>query len=430
MVFPSRAAERSKVITLELLDEIFRNCSPRNFQVRLWDNTLWNSGMTSSPEFTIVLKKPGSLRQMFLPPTQLNLGEAYIYDDFDIEGNIKAVFAIAEQIATKITHPAEQMLIGAKMLTLPRESRKKIQKAVRGHGDLHSATRDREAIAYHYNRPNEFYQLFLDSRMVYSCGYFHNSTDSLEMAQEQKLDYICRKLRLQPGEHLLDIGCGWGGLLMYAAERYHVRATGVTLSENQAVYAREVIKQKGLEANCTVLLQDYRDIQAPKEKFDKIVSVGMFEHVGSDMLQNYFETVKNLLKPGGVFLNHGIARNYATPPIQDNDFISYYVFPDGELLTLSETIKAAEASGFEARDVENLREHYALTLSRWVAALEANADSARTITDDFTYRIWRLYMAASMYSFQIGDNNLFQILLVNSPHGACNLPLRRSDWYL
>jgi len=296
------------------------------------------------------------------------------------------------------------------------------------HGRRHSTTRDRRAVTYHYDVPGEFYALWLDERMVYSCAYFATPDEDLDAAQERKLDYICRKLRLRRGEKVLDIGCGWGGLIIHAACRYGVEALGITLSEPQAELANERIRRAGLEGRCRVEVRDYREIEE-WGVYDKLVSVGMFEHVGEARLPDYFSRAYRLLRPGGAFLNHGISRNPAAPVRREPTFISRHVFPDGELVPIGATLSASEGSGFEVRDVESLREHYALTLGHWVRRLENNAGEARRIVDETTYRVWRLYMSGSAHGFRTGRINVYQTLLARPDRGESGLPLTRSDWY-
>jgi cyclopropane-fatty-acyl-phospholipid synthase len=263
--------------------------------------------------------------------------------------------------------------------------------------------------------------------MVYSCGYFRSPDDSLDLAQEQKLDLICRKLRLKSGERLLDIGCGWGALIIHAARHYGVQALGITLSQAQAQLAAERIRQAGLQDRCRAEVRDYRDV-TQEDAFDKIVSVGMFEHVGERMLPEYFARAFRLLRPGGVFLNHGIAESPFKPRRGDS-FVNRYVFPDGELLPLHVTLRAAEQAGWEVRDVESLRQHYALTLDHWVRRLEANADDARRIVGDIHYRIWRLYMTGGAHRFRANWMSVFQTLLSKPDRGLSAVPLTREDWY-
>lgn len=426
MATATRTREHAVQTTFDIIEAIFGGYQPRDFAVRLWDGTEWPSEPGQPTRFTLVLRHPGALRAMFLPPSQIRLAEAYIYDDFDIEGDIEAIFSVADFLQRKDWGRAEMVALAGRLLSLPR--RDHVHAAAHLHGSVHSRLRDRQAISFHYDRSNDFYSLFLDQRMVYSCAYFQTPDDDLDTAQAHKLDYLCRKLRLQPGERLLDIGCGWGGLVIYAAQHYGVRAQGITLSEKQAQLANERIRAAGLADRCAVEVRDYREMDTPGA-FDKLVSVGMFEHVGAALLPEYFRQAYRLLKPGGVFMNHGIALSADNPPIKGDSFIARYVFPDGELVPINTTLHAAEGAHFEVRDVESLREHYALTLHHWVRNLEANADAARHLTDDITYRIWRLYMSGCIYGFMTRQVNLYQTLLVKSGKGLSGLPLTRADWY-
>jgi cyclopropane-fatty-acyl-phospholipid synthase len=307
-------------------------------------------------------------------------------------------------------------------------------------GPRHTPVRDAAAIQFHYDVGNSFYKLWLDRRMVYSCAYFRTAEDTLDTAQEQKLDLICRKLRLKPGERLLDIGCGWGGLIMHAAEHYGVDATGITLSENQASLAQERIEQAGLASRCRVAIRDYRTL-ADGDAYDKISSIGMVEHVGLSHLPVYFDSVYRALKPGGLFLNHGIVSLGEARPRSVGErifrkfwradaFIDKYVFPDGKLTATSQAIGAAEAAGFEVRDVESLREHYAMTLRYWVKSLEQKTQDATELVGAHTFRVWRLYMAASANAFTTAAINVLQTLLAKpDARGRSNIPLTREDLY-
>ncbi len=427
----SKTSDQALQTTISLLQDLFGGAQQRSFAVRLWDGSTWRPGEESGEpvRFTVVLQHPGALRKMFLPPNELTLGEAYIYNDFDIEGDIEAVFPLADQFIDGRWGKMEQLRFGKRLLSLPNSGQPRPgDSAAKLHGTPHSKERDRQAVTYHYNRSNDFYALWLDSRMVYSCAYFATPDEDIDTAQERKLDYICRKLRLRPGERLLDIGCGWGGLVIYAAQHYGVEAYGITLSEPQAELAQKRIRDAGLTGNCSVEVRDYRDVRE-SNSFDKIVSVGMFEHVGEALLQTYFKQAWQLLRPGGVFLNHGIASNTVDPAQWKASFANHYVFPDGELVPISSTLRAAEKSGFEVRDVESLREHYTLTLRHWVRRLEAHAEEARKLTNDVTYRVWRLYMSGSAYAFEVGRNNIYQALLAKPDRGISGLPLTRADWY-
>jgi cyclopropane-fatty-acyl-phospholipid synthase len=416
-------------ITTHLLEELFGDHISYKIGFRLWNGQCWpDEGPHTA---TIVLKHPGSLRSMLLPGTELGLGEAYIYDDFDIEGDAVSVFSLAEALSKSATGLKLRLRLGRELVRLPsRDSHRASQRRpAELTGDLHSVERDRQAIAYHYDISNDFYALWLDRNLVYSCAYFKSPDDGLDAAQEQKLDYICRKLRLRPGDHLLDVGCGWGGLIIYAAKHYGAITTGITLSKPQAEYAAERIKETGLSDQCSVGVRDYREVDE-MEKFDALVSVGMFEHVGSANLAVYFSQAFQLLRPGGVFLNHGIASRATDKPQRGPTFSDSYVFPDGELVPINLTLRAAEGVGFEARDMESLREHYALTLRHWVHRLETRKEQALKFVDEPTYRIWRLFMSGSVYGFTTGSLNLYQTLLVKpGEHGQSHLPLTRADWY-
>lgn len=425
------AADQASRLTLDVLQALLTGDTAKQVGVRLWDGTCWPDD--SPRPATLVLKHPGALRAMFLPGTEVGLGEAYLYDDFDIEGNAEAVFAIADSFTSTALGWRKKLRAGSELTRLPASKRtlKTRRGPARLSGRRHSVERDRQAVTYHYDVSNDFYSLWLDNRMVYSCAYFHSADDSLNTAQEQKLDTICRKLRLKPGQRLLDLGCGWGGLVIYAAQHYGVDATGITLSKPQATLANARIAAAGLSNRCRVLVQDYREVPVGEEQqYDRLVSVGMFEHVGAAKLPAYFAQAWKLLKPGGVFLNHGIACRATDATVHGPSFSEAYVFPDGELVPINITLHAAEEAGFEVRDVESLREHYALTLRHWVHNLETNHDEALKYVDEPTYRVWRLYMSGSAYGFSMGRNNVYQTLLAKpDAQGRSGFPWTRTDWY-
>ncbi len=422
--------------TVDLLERLFP--SPRCFGIRLWDGT--ELPADSRPSFRLVLNHAGALRRMFKSPIEFSLGEAFILNDFDIEGDIFSAFPLMESIATRSFSAGEIIGIGLSLSALPASNPERPQG--RGpaqlRGAVHSHERDLVAVQYHYDVGNEFYSLWLDRNMQYSCGYFPTGVEDLNAAQERKMEHICRKLRLHPGEHLLDIGCGWGGLACYAASHYGARVLGLTLSRNQVAYANEWIHRLGLDERVCVKLIDYRDLG--NVSFDKIVSVGMFEHVGRSNLSEYFAQVYRLLEPGGLFLNHGISRRASTD--EDHQgfvqqrifgrglFLQRYIFPDAELIPVSDVNIVAENTGFEVRDVENLREHYALTLRHWVNRLVTRHQEAVKGSDEVTYRTWRLYMSASAYGFESGNINVNQTLLAKmTREGKSNVPFSRVDLY-
>ena len=418
-------------LTVRLLEELGFGDSKvgSRIGVRLWNGTLWPDDAPRPA--TVVLHHPGALREMFLPGTELGLAEAYLYDDFDIEGDAEAVFGLADDLGQRGQGVFYKLRMARDFRRLPAGPRHAAGRRgpAKLEGKRHSVSRDRQAVTYHYNVSNDFYALWLDRRMVYSCAYFDSVGEDLDTAQERKLDYICRKLRLHPGQRLLDLGCGWGGLVIHAAQRYGVDVTGITLSQPQADLANERIAQAGLGDRCRVLVRDYREVDEPAG-YDALVSVGMFEHVGEAVLPTYFAHAWQLLKPGGVFLNHGIANTVTGPQTRGPSFSEAYVIPDGELTPISVTLRAAEASGFEVRDVESLREHYALTLRHWVRRLEGRHDQALHYVDEPTYRVWRLFMSGSAHGFTAGRLNLYQALLVRTnEQGKSGLPLTRADWY-
>lgn len=421
-----------------VLAELFGPPAQRTFRIQLWDGSADGPDEDSTP-FTLVLRRPGALRHMFWPPSELAIAEAYVRGDADVLGDMEAATGLADLVMTRLRSPARLASLVPLLRALPDGDG---QESAPPHrttslaGRRHSRQRDRTAVRAHYDVGNDFYALWLDRRMVYSCGYFETDGQDLDAAQEAKLDHICRKLRLQPGDRLLDIGCGWGALVMHAAAQYGVDAVGITLSEPQAALAQERIAAAGLAGRCRVEVRDYREFPAGTS-FDKIASVGMVEHVGRARLTTYFNEAYRLLEPGGLFLNHGIVRlprgELALPfrmLWRPGAFIDRYVFPDGELVPFGEIITRAEEAGFETRDVETLREHYARTLRHWVSRLEAHHDEAVALVGEPTYRVWRLYMAASAHRFATGYISIAQSLLARpTADGASSLPLTRADLY-
>jgi cyclopropane-fatty-acyl-phospholipid synthase len=415
--------------TLAFLQELLREYHPRNFAIELWDGTCWEPEPGQFRCFTWKIRRPGVVRPAFSSPSELAMAEAYISGDFDIDGEIEGIFPLADYFVNRNWSLKQKLRLDVLLAALPNGGDfRLVHRGPRLNGRLHSKERDRQAITYHYDVSNDFYQLWLGKDMVYSCAYFTKPEDDLDAAQRQKLDYLCRKLRLKPGERLLDIGCGWGGLVIHAAREYGVNAVGITLSQQQFKLAQERIQQADLGGRCQVKLLDYRDLIEPGV-YDKIVSVGMVEHVGEVNLVEYFKRVFYSLRAGGLFLNHGIGTPHVKIAREGPAFGDVYVFPDSEMPSIGTIAQSAEVAGFEVRDVENLREHYALTLRHWVRGMEEHAEQARRLVDEVTYRIWRLHMAGSAYFFQTGKLNLYQTLLVKGDHGKSGLPLTRVDWY-
>jgi cyclopropane-fatty-acyl-phospholipid synthase len=378
--------------------------------VTLWDG---RSATPSAPPLVkFSVRSPKALAAL-ADASMGRLARHYVEQELDVEGDVHDIVRMGE--ALSVSSPTDA------------QDRSRVRKWFR-----HTRLFDRKAVRHHYDVGDDFFALWLDRRRVYSCGYFRSADDTLDIAQEQKLDHICRKLRLAPGERLLDVGCGWGALIQWAAERYRARALGVTLSENQYEYARRRIHDAGLEDRCEVRLLDYRDVPED-EPFDKIASVGMFEHVGRKNLPLYFGKLRRLLRPGGLVLNHGITLN--APELRElgsgiGEFIDDYVFPGGELTHISQVIEEMSAQGIECHDVESLRPHYARTLWHWCDRLEASADAARASAGEKLYRVWRIYLAGSAHAFERGWMSVYQVLAGRAgADGALAVPLTRDYMY-
>lgn len=377
---------------------------------------LWNGRRFSSagaaPTIEVTIKTPKALRSL-IQPTLGRLAESYVEKEIDLHGSMRDIIAAGESLCNAPSAIYER---GKSLFKWWK----------------HTPQADRNSIQYHYDVSNDFYALWLDQRRVYSCGYFRHETDTLDQAQEQKLEHICRKLNLQRNERFLDIGCGWGALLLWAAEHHGVNGLGITLSRNQYEYVQSQIQARGLQGRCEVRLCDYRDL-SETEPFDKISSVGMFEHVGRGNLPVYFGKIFRLLRPGGWVLNHGI-----TAATLDNgglgsgisEFIDKYVFPGGELVHVSDVIGAMAGQQLECWDSESLRPHYAKTLWHWVDRLEASKARAVELVGEDKYRIWQIYMAGSAHAFSRGWMSVFQVLAAKPlESGAVNYPLTREHVY-
>lgn len=427
----SGSAERDVRLARDILMLLLRD-PQQALTVHLWNGEVLRFGR-GTPRFGLALHHPGALWRSVLGGGPLALADAYFRGDLDVAGDLYAALSLKSQIGGPRSW-SERLQLVAKALALRwrvpadtdggpavRDSARPIA--------LQDRDRRRRAIAYHYDVSNAFYRLWLDRQMVYSCAYFQSPEDTLDRAQTAKLEHICRKLRLQSGERFLDIGCGWGALLIHAAREHGVRAHGITLSHRQLELARQRIAEAGLQGRVTVELMDYRDL--PGEAcWDKIASVGMFEHVGLRNLPGYFATAQRLLVPGGLMLNHGITHEEdGWGETVSTRFINRYVFPDGQLDRVSRVMGHMEAQGFEIWDVEGLRPHYALTLRHWVRRLEARHQEALQHVSEVTYRIWRLYMAASALEFEEGDIGVYQILASRRTQGLSPLPLTRQDLY-
>ncbi|MEJ8635473.1 cyclopropane-fatty-acyl-phospholipid synthase family protein [Streptomyces sp. MS2.AVA.5] len=410
---------------------------PLPVRVRAWDGS--ESGPPGAP--VLVVRHRRALRRLLWRPGELGLARAWVAGEIDVEGDLYAALDLLsgiiwerEEDLAPAVHPVRDprlrtaaralLRIGGALPPPPPPP----EEVRRRSGPLHTRRRDRQAISHHYDVGNGFYEQVLGPSMVYSCAYWSDG-GTLEEAQRDKLDLVCRKLALQQGDRLLDVGCGWGSLAMHAAREYGAQVTGITLSREQAAYARKRIAEAGLTDRIEIRVQDYRDVR--DGPYDAIASIGMAEHVGQVRYLEYAEQLLTLLRPGGRLLNHQIARR---PERNEADyrldpFIDRYVFPDGELAPLGRTVATLELAGFEVRDVESIREHYALTLRRWVANLEADWRRAVRHSSPGRARVWRLYMAACALAFEHSKIGVNQVLAVRTPHsGDSGLPLRARDW--
>jgi cyclopropane-fatty-acyl-phospholipid synthase len=384
------------------------------------------SAGASRPVCTVVFKHPGALRSLILRHDLVRVAEAHLAGEVDIVGTVEGLFDLVDHLLERPVSWLSRLKLLSEALRLPSSRAVLTSRQSRAGGD--ARCNSRHSISHHYDVSNEFYRLWLDPEMVYSCAYFRDENQSLAAAQQDKLDYICRKLRLAPGLSLLDVGCGWGALIAWAARHYGIRAHGITLSEQQYRHALERIAREKLHGQVTVELRDYRELPATAA-YDRIVSVGMFEHIGTANFPRYFGLIKRALKPGGLFLNHGITNDTGWRPQEPvARFINRYVFPDGELARVSEVTTAMENAGFEILDVEGLRQHYALTLRHWVRALETQAARACSLVGEATYRLWRLYMSGSAFYFNQGSLGIYQILAGHN-RKPLTLPMTRDYLY-
>lgn len=404
---------------------------PSRVRIDCWGaESLWFGGTEagSTESLTLYVHHPGVVRALLLGRDPLVLAEAHLQGYFDFSGPADGLVALGRSLAASGLQRRQSLRAWLQALTLPRSpialhARWPWQKL-----GTHTKARDRAAIQHHYDVGNDFYSLWLDPLQVYSCAHFDSPHTSLAEAQQRKLDLSCQKLKLQPGETLLDIGCGWGALLRWAAERYGVRGYGITLSQQQVDYNQHRIRTEGWGDRVQVELRDYRDLpQVPT--FDKIVSVGMVEHVGFAQYPAYFRSALAVLKPGGLFLNHGItaAEDWNGSSVGER-FINRYIFPNGELVKLSRMLLAAENAGWEVVDVDGWRPHYAKTLRHWAANLEAAADCASALIGERRVKLWQLYLLGSAMGFEANQMGIYQTLLRRKGDTNWNLPLARSGW--
>ncbi|MFG2882478.1 class I SAM-dependent methyltransferase [Streptomyces sp. NPDC048297] len=405
-------------------------------RIRAWDGS--QAGPPGAP--VVVVRNRRALRRMVFKPGELGMARAWVSGDLEVEGDLYSVLdAVAAQVWERDgdSRTLAQALRDAGARSAVRELLKLAgppippappREEVRSRRHLHTRRSDRQAISHHYDVGNDFYEIVLGPSMVYSCAYWEDDS-TLESAQRDKLELVCAKLGLTPGQRLLDVGCGWGSMAVHAAREHGVSVVGVTLSQEQAAYARKRVADEGLTDRVEIRVQDYRDVT--DGPYDAISSIGMAEHVGAERYLEYARDLYALLKPGGRLLNHQIARRPQDDEstYETDEFIDSYVFPDGELAPLGSTVTQLERAGFEVRDVESIREHYARTLRRWVERLEADWGRAAHLAGPGRARVWRLYMAACALAFERNRIGVNQVLAVRTPgSGASGLPLRTRTW--
>ncbi|WP_454722326.1 MULTISPECIES: class I SAM-dependent methyltransferase [Cupriavidus] len=379
-------------------------------KLRLWNGNEYPLGRFEQPAVTLTVREAGAL-PLLLTPSLDNLGEAYVQEKIDLDGKLTDIISVAYRFSAAASAQA-----GGALARVAQHF-------------AHSKAEDKASIQYHYDVSNAFYALWLDPAMVYSCAYFENGDEDLATAQRKKIDHILTKIRLQPGQTLLDIGCGWGALVLRAAQKFGARCVGITLSQNQFDLATERVRQAGLSDRIEIRLQDYRDTAGT---FDRITSVGMFEHVGKDNLPGYFKRMRELLADDGFAMNHGITSpdpESGATPMDGSEFMDRYVFPQGELPHIGMVLNTLQRGGLEATDVELMRNHYNQTLRHWADNFEAQGDTIRAMVGEKKYRIWRVYLAGCAHAFDTDQMSIYQVVCHKAGLPSQSLPWSRRYIY-
>ncbi|MEA1995098.1 MAG: cyclopropane-fatty-acyl-phospholipid synthase family protein [Campylobacterota bacterium] len=388
-----------------IVNELLNNLSDRMpCEVIYWDGERVNFGK-GNPQFRIHIKSTSIIRDI-MSNFSLGFGENYMDGNIVIEGDLQKLTGI------RYEESARKFKVSNKT---------KIRIFLNYIKTLNTVKKAKKNISHHYDLSNDFYRLMLDKSMTYSCAYFKDGKDTLEKAQENKYELICKKLNLKDGDRLIDVGCGWGGMIIYAARKFDIKATGITISKNQYEYAKECIKTEGLMDRANVLLEDYRNV---KGKFNKFVSIGMFEHVGKKYSRPFFRKTKELLQTKAIGVLHTIANNAYEPT---DPWTRKYIFPGGYIPVLSDILRDMANVGFYTIDVENLRPNYAKTLDEWIKCFESNIDKVKTMFDERFINMWRLYLNAASVSFKVGKLGVYQIVFSNSLRGT--IPLNRNYIY-
>ena len=399
----SRERSSSQIMQKFFLNKLFEHVKGGSFNVRYWDGSIEHYG-EGEPQFTAVINKPLSEKEFINDPS-LCVGEAYMRGDVDYEGDLRTILDVV--FINRDLFERDSKVLGTIAKLIPK-----------------SADRNRKDIKHHYDIGNDFYSLWLDESMTYSCAYFEHPEDSLYQAQMNKVDYILKKLNLKEGQTLLDIGSGWGELIIRAAKQYGVKSLGVTLSEEQVAKTKERIKNENLEGLVDVKLQDYRELASAGAKFDRLVCVGMIEHVGRANIPDFIAEADSLLKYGGVFLLHTITKQVETAT---NAWIEKYIFPGGYIPSIRELVSTLPEHDFYIKDMESLRLHYARALEFWADNFEKNLDNVRKIFDEPFIRMWRIYLNSCIYSFLYRAIDVHQFLLEKGINNE--LPMTRNYLY-
>jgi cyclopropane-fatty-acyl-phospholipid synthase len=403
--------------------------SPREIALRCWDGTEVPAE-TDSPVAVLVINHPGALRQMTWPFDKLAFSEAYIFGDVDVEGDLEAFSHYLLRVRRRWLARSwgEKIALLRRIRSLPKQANPRGDYAAKLQGAQRTKGRDKQAVEFHYDGPpSEFYAIWLDPRMLYTCAYYGSPDEGLDAAQERKLEHVCRKLQLRPGERFLDVGCGWGGLIVHAAKHHGVDATGVSISREQIKWCERLIEREGLGDRCRVVYSDYRDLPETPQ-FDKAATVGVVEHFGP-AVPNLLNKIYRLLRPGGLYLQHSITRRPFSKLPPWRAFALKYIWPDIELMPIDWYCTELARAGLEIRDVESLREHYIRTLREWTRRLEIGRAEALRYVDEVRYRIYRLYLAGGALGFRNGLYNLHQVLTVKAEDRESGLPLTRKAWY-
>jgi cyclopropane-fatty-acyl-phospholipid synthase len=396
------------MIMRKTFEQLFESLSDHardvSFQVQFWDGAKKSYG-AGEPQFILTFATKRAAEHI-LESGSLGFGEEYMAGDIQVEGDFRQLLRFGADAA---------------FLNLPIGLKAKLAIKHLRQASLNTLSRSTKHVAHHYDRGNDFYTLWLDESMAYSCAYFRYENDTLEQAQQQKYEHICRKLQLKAGETLVDIGCGWGGMLIYAAKHYGVRGVGCTLSKQQVEYAVDLVKRQGLSKEISIVFEDYRNLQG---KFDKFVSIGMFEHVGKQFIPTFMEKAKSLLKRNGIGLLHTIGEERSMP---GDPWTLKYIFPGGYIPSLDEIVRTMGETGLVPTDIENLRLHYAKTVEEWCTRFEAQTKKIETMFDASFVRMWRMFLNGCVVNFRYGNPRLYQVLFTNGLNNT--LPLTRDYMY-